>query len=183
MHNQLLSIKNTIKNKSRLGFMFSKKDVVLAIEKSLNELEITLSTLENNLRETTENYIISISSEEKLQSDLTALDVKHNQLNQDYNQLNIKYSEALLKDKLISSLLKANYIHEGVKEYLEVLKNDFMEFANKESSLKEEAAALLILMNIGDKLKEISSYPEFYNKKIIAVGGGFSSGKSEFISS
>ena len=79
--------------------------------------------------------------------------------------------------------MKANYIHEGVREYESILENDFMEFANEESSLKEEALALLKLQRIGKELRSISSYPEFYNKKVVAVGGGFSAGKSEFISS
>lgn len=204
MRDQLLVIRNTIQDKSRLSFIFKKKTLVLSIEKSLDELEITLSTLENNLRETTENYISSVKEGEKLQSNLTDLNAKYSQLNQDYDKsvqrgdklqsdlvaLNSKYSqlsqdyeELYFKNNLITHLLKANYIHEGVREYESILENDFMEFANEESSLKEEALALLKLQRIGKELRSISSYPEFYNKKVVAVGGGFSAGKSEFISS
>jgi hypothetical protein len=204
MRDQLLVIRNTIQDKSRLSFIFKKKTLVLSIEKSLDELEITLSTLENNLRETTENYISSVKEGEKLQSNLTDLNAKYSQLNQDYDKsvqrgdklqsdlvaLNSKYSqlsqdyeELYFKNNLIAHLLKANYIHEGVREYESILENDFMEFANEESSLKEEALALLKLQRIGKELRSISSYPEFYNKKVVAVGGGFSAGKSEFISS
>lgn len=204
MRDQLLVIRNTIQDKSRLSFIFKKKTLVLSIEKSLDELEITLSTLENNLKETTENYISSVKEGEKLQSNLTDLNAKYSQLNQDYDKsvqrgdklqsdlvaLNSKYSqlsqdyeELYFKNNLIAHLLKANYIHKGVREYESILENDFMEFANEESSLKEEALALLKLQRIGKELRSISSYPEFYNKKVVAVGGGFSAGKSEFISS
>ena len=232
MREQLLVIRNTIQDKSRLSFIFKKKTLVLSIEKSLDELEITLSTLENNLRETTENYINSVKESEELQSNLTDLNVTHSQLKQDYDKsvqrgdklqsdlvalnskysqlsqdydnsiqnkdklesdlktlnekhikLNQNYEELYFKNNLIAHLLKANYIHEGVREYESILENDFMEFANEESSLKEEALALLKLQRIGKELRSISSYPEFYNKKVVAVGGGFSAGKSEFISS
>ena len=204
MREQLLVIKNTIQDKSRLSFIFKKKTLVLSIEKSLDELEITLSTLENNLRETTENYISSVKEGEKLQSNLTDLNATHSQLKQDYDKsvqrgdklqsdlktlsekhikLNQNYEELYFKNNLIAHLLEANYIHEGVREYESILENDFMEFANEESSLKEEALALLKLQRISKELRSISSYPEFYNKKVVAVGGGFSAGKSEFISS
>lgn len=204
MREQLLVIRNTIQDNSRLSFIFKKKTLVLSIEKSLDELEITLSTLENNLRETTENYISSVKEGEKLQSNLTTLNAKYSQLNQDYDKsvqygdklesdlnilnekyikLNQNYEELYFKNNLIAHLLKANYIHEGVREYESILENDFMEFANEESSLKEEALALLKLQRIGKELRSISSYPEFYNKKVVAVAGGFSAGKSEFISS
>ncbi|WP_118813232.1 dynamin family protein [Haemophilus haemolyticus] len=204
MREQLLVIKNTIQDKSRLSFIFKKKTLVLSIDKSLDELEITLSKLENNLKETTENYINSVKKGEELQSNLTTLNAKYSQLNQDYDKsvqygdklesdlktlsekhikLNQNYEELYFKNNLIAHLLKANYIHEGVREYESILENDFMEFANEESSLKEEALALLKLQRIGKELRSISSYPEFYNKKVVAVGGGFSAGKSEFISS
>ena len=221
MREQLLVIRNTIQDKSRLSFIFKKKTLVLSIEKSLDELEITLSTLENNLRQTTENYISSVKEGEKLQSNLTDLNTKYSQLNQDYDKsvqhgdklqsdlvalnskysqlsqdydnsiqnkdklesdlktlsekhmkLNQNYEELYFKNNLIAHLLDANYIHEGVREYESILENDFMEFANEESSLKEEALSLLKLQRIGKELRSISSYPEFYNKKVVAVGGG-----------
>lgn len=58
-----------------------------------------------------------------------------------------------------------------------------MEFAAKESSLANEAEAFLKLQEIATDLRVVSSFPEFHTAKTIAVAGGFSAGKSEFISS
>ncbi|HHV6977293.1 TPA: hypothetical protein ACUMZM_001857, partial [Haemophilus influenzae] len=102
MREQLLVIRNTIQDKSRLSFIFKKKTLVLSIEKSLDELEITLSTLENNLRETTENYINSVKESEELQSNLTDLNVTHSQLKQDYDK------SVQRGDKLQSDLVALN---------------------------------------------------------------------------
>jgi len=60
--------------------------------------------------------------------------------------------------------------------------NEFFHFANEECSLHNEAYAVLKLQSMLTKLNRIVQIPSVYNKTVVAVGGGFSSGKSEFIS-
>ena len=60
---------------------------------------------------------------------------------------------------------------------------NLLDFANEESSLAEEAKAILMLQDVEKRLQNITSFPSIYNKNIVAVGGGFSAGKSEFINS
>lgn len=95
---------------------------------------------------------------------------------QDYNQL-------LLQNQIISSILNARNENEGLRKFKDILDNDFLEFTKQESSLEEEAEVFLKLQGIYEELKLIASCPALYKKTIVAVGGGFSSGKSEFISS
>jgi len=88
-----------------------------------------------------------------------------------------------MKLKLISKLLSSKNKDEGLTVFRELLYNSFLEFANKESSIANEAEMILKLQEIEKDLELVSSYSNLYKKNIIAVGGGFSAGKSEFISS
>ena len=83
-------------------------------------------------------------------------------------------------DKILSAEAAPN---KGLDIFINLYQNDFLEFANTESSLAEEAEALLLLQSIIQELELAVYYPITATKNIIAIGGGFSSGKSEFVSS
>jgi len=88
------------------------------------------------------------------------------------------------KYNIVSKLLSAKNIdNQGIEEFKNLLNNDFIEFANNENSLKEEANVLIILQNILKELELVASFPDLYKRNLIAIGGGFSSGKSKFVSS
>ena len=112
-------------------------------------------------------------------------DLEHelNQANSQIAQLNQHIAEIELRQTLVAKLLSATNQNPHVAQYFYLLNHDFLAFANEEDSLQDEAAALLELQAIGDELKVIGSYPEFYKKRSVAIAGGFSAGKSEFISS
>ncbi|WP_434579806.1 dynamin family protein [Sulfurimonas sp. NW15] len=138
---------------------------------------------------------------QRIAEELNDLLSKHNQLEQDFEtykedsktRLNIletslhtfedKLKEHLLKTQLISKLLSASTNNKGLQEFKHLLYNDFMEFANKENALANEAEMILKLQEIEKELEIISAYPLLHTKNVVAVGGGFSAGKSEFISS
>ncbi len=71
--------------------------------------------------------------------------------------------------------------NEGLEEYQSVLDNEFLEFASGVDSLKEKEIALLALQEIKKELQLVASYPSLFQKTIVAVGGGFSAGKSTFL--
>ncbi|GAA7297044.1 hypothetical protein ID0562_11760 [Helicobacter pylori] len=48
-------------------------------------------------------------------------------------------------------------------------------------SLKEKEIALLTLQEIKKELQLVASYPSLFQKNMVAVGGGFSAGKSNFL--
>ncbi len=87
------------------------------------------------------------------------------------------------KKNLVAELLIAKSNNKGLKEFKSILNGEFIDFANNESSLSNEAEAILKLQSIEKELETIVAYPDLYIKNTIAIGGGFSSGKSEFISS
>ena len=88
------------------------------------------------------------------------------------------------KYELVSNLLKARRSeNEEFEKFKAIFDEDFMAFANKESSLADEASAMQTLQRLEKKLEEIVAFPHMFTKKSVAIGGGFSSGKSEFINS
>ncbi|WRC54000.1 dynamin-like GTPase family protein [Helicobacter pylori] len=82
---------------------------------------------------------------------------------------------------LIARILNAKTNNEGLEEYQSVLDNEFLEFASGVDSLKEKEIALLTLQEIQKELQLVASYPSLFQKTIVAVGGGFSAGKSTFL--
>ncbi|MGL2454472.1 dynamin family protein [Helicobacter pylori] len=82
---------------------------------------------------------------------------------------------------LIARILNAKMENEGLEEYQQILDNEFLEFASGVDSLKEKEIALLTLQEIQKELQLVASYPNLFQKTIVAVGGGFSAGKSTFL--
>lgn len=82
---------------------------------------------------------------------------------------------------LIARILNAKIENEGLEEYQSILDNEFLEFAGGVDSLKEKEIALLTLQEIQKELQLVASYPSLFQKTIVAVGGGFSAGKSTFL--
>lgn len=82
---------------------------------------------------------------------------------------------------LITRILNAKTKNEGLEEYQSILDNEFLEFASGVDSLKEKEIALLTLQEIKKELQLVASYPSLFQKTIVAVGGGFSAGKSTFL--
>ncbi len=82
---------------------------------------------------------------------------------------------------LIARILNAKTNNEGLEEYQSILDNEFLEFASGVDSLKEKEIALLRLQEIQKELQLVASYPSLFQKTIVAVGGGFSAGKSTFL--
>ncbi|MFP6098306.1 dynamin family protein [Helicobacter pylori] len=82
---------------------------------------------------------------------------------------------------LIARILNAKTNNEGLEEYQSVLGNEFLDFASGVDSLKEKEIALLMLQEIQKELQLVASYPSLFQKTMVAVGGGFSAGKSTFL--
>ncbi|MCQ2619025.1 dynamin-like GTPase family protein [Helicobacter pylori] len=82
---------------------------------------------------------------------------------------------------LIVRILNAKTNNEGLEEYQQILDNEFLDFASGVDSLKEKEIALLMLQEIQKGLQLVASYPSLFQKTMVAVGGGFSTGKSTFL--
>lgn len=67
--------------------------------------------------------------------------------------------------------------------FQQLFSNDFMAFANSENCFAQEADAVLLMQSVGDELRLLSRFPVFREKTIVAIAGGFSSGKSSLLTS
>ncbi|GAA7976397.1 hypothetical protein HpBT076_11580 [Helicobacter pylori] len=92
-------------------------------------------------------------------------------------------NEKPLKERydLIARILNVKMENKGLEEYQCTLDNEFLEFASGVDSLKEKEIALLELQEIKKELQLVASYPSLFQKNMVAVGGGFSAGKSSFL--
>ncbi|BAW42107.1 ATPase [Helicobacter pylori] len=92
-------------------------------------------------------------------------------------------NEKPLKERydLIAHVLNAKIENKGLEEYQCILDNNLLEFASGVDSLKEKEIALLELQEIKKELQLVASYPSLFQKNMVAVGGGFSTGKSTFL--
>ncbi|MGT0050256.1 dynamin family protein [Helicobacter pylori] len=82
---------------------------------------------------------------------------------------------------LIARILNAKMENKELEEYQCILDNEFLEFASGVDSFKEKEIALLALQEIKKELQLVASYPSLFQKSMVAVGGGFSTGKSTFL--
>ncbi len=101
----------------------------------------------------------------------------------DNNRAENHHNTEGLKERydLIARILNAKMENEGLEEYQQILDNEFLEFASGVDSLKEKEIALLMLQEIQKELQLVASYPSLFQKTMVAVGGGFSAGKSTFL--
>ena len=144
--------------------------------RELDQTKTVLVKTEGDLSQTQEK--LEETSEDLTQKEWTLKNTQKELLTTKTN-----LQTTILREKLVAALLNANQVSPALQEYFDALNNDFLSFANEEASLKEEAAALLKLQDIGEQLKLISANPAFYQKTVIGIAGGFSAGKSAFINS
>ena len=103
---------------------------------------------------------------------------------EDAARLRLEHEELQKKYKLVSDLLTAKpNEHVEFKQFEALLNGEFRAFADAESSLAEEATAIERLERLAERLKELVAFPHLSAKRAIAIGGGFSSGKSAFVNS
>ncbi|MDG6896638.1 hypothetical protein A6A19_01160 [Actinobacillus delphinicola] len=145
-----------------------------------DELKDQINDLQDDLKETKQKLEDSQNKAEKAQNEL---DVQEKEYVQQTEKLKDDLIQEKLRSKVIAALLGSENTNDAFKAFQKVLYSDFMAFANEESSIADEAQVLLDLQAIEQELQLISAYPEFHTKCTVAVGGGFSVGKSQFISS
>jgi hypothetical protein len=161
-----------------------RKKIKKDIQKLLQKIDKYISSIELNNNELQKEIDFSNESLDKINLELK------NQIKANKKQL--KTLEILEKDliviqdkyDLVSSLLATKgVVDPNLKEFKEILYGEFFVFANKEASLADEADAILKLQSIERELELIVNFPIVHSKTIIAIGGGFSSGKSAFVNS
>ena len=119
-----------------------------------------------------------------LQNALAEEQTSYQNLTNEFNVLERQHRETSIRFQLVSELLDARPIdNDGLADFRKLLENDYMDFAESESSLAAEAKALLMLQMIERELCLLGGFPDVSKRKVVGIVGGFSAGKSEFINS
>lgn len=88
------------------------------------------------------------------------------------------------KFDLISKILAAQpETRPEINEFKTLFHKDFLDFANREAALANEAEAIMLMQEVVEQFELTAAFPHLCNKTIGAIGGGFSSGKSAFLNS
>lgn len=169
------AIKSTLKNLQK-DYKKLEQDSKEELD-SLNILNKEIKSSFENLEEEYHQYKMDILIEKK------DLELKNEELKNEMQKSESVHKDLVLKNQLISRLLSSSSDNQGLYLYKDILHNDFFDFANKEESLANEAEAIFKLQSIEKELELITVYPNLYKKSVVAVGGGFSAGKSRFINS
>ena len=107
-------------------------------------------------------------------------------LKRDYNKLKFEHDVLQNKFSLVSAILASKKVCNKTTEQLDkfhnLLMHDFVEgFAEKEDTMTSDATAFTKLQGVEKELTDIVNFPMLSTKNIVAVAGGFSSGKSKFL--
>ena len=161
---------------------FANEDLTLE-----NEAEVILKfkELEEEIEKNNRKGIFKL---EKLFKDL--LEINENILNEakkkEINKILIneknKYDGLNEKFLLLNKILKAKKIeNEKFEEYKKLFETEFMDFANEDLTLENEAEVILKFKELEEEIEKMITFDFLYFKNIISVGGGFSAGKSSFL--
>jgi GTP-binding protein EngB required for normal cell division len=154
------------------------------LEQERNTVESQRQALEQTLEQTRLELQASIKAHETLQQIHEDELQQHAQLANEFQALNQRHGDTWTRFQLISRLLAARPRESaGLARFRELLANDYMVFADNESSLAAEAKALTMLQSIQQELALLVGFPDVHERTIVGIVGGFSSGKSEFINS
>lgn len=154
------------------------------LEQERNTLESQHQALEQTLEQTRLALQGLIKAHETLQQLHEEEQQQHAQLADEFQALNQRHGDTWTRFQLISRLLAARPRESaGLARFKELLANDYMVFADNESSLAAEAKALTMLQSIQQELALLVGFPDVHERTIVGIVGGFSSGKSEFINS
>jgi GTPase Era involved in 16S rRNA processing len=85
---------------------------------------------------------------------------------------------------LVGKLLKENnhqtVLSEELDRFSQLIETEFLPMVER-ISIPQNASVYQELMRFRKRLEELILFPEIYHKKVIAIGGGFSAGKSKLI--
>lgn len=153
----------------------------MQIEKIKEQVEDLSRVFNFNKKPVKEVIFLSLV---KLNEALEDKSTRITQLNNDVSKEKEAHATLAEKNIFVSSLLGANpNFNEGLSEFRKIVKEEFFPFANKERTLANEAEMILKLQEIETELSAVVAFPDLYSRNTVAIGGGFSSGKSQFISS
>ena len=141
------------------------------------ELETYLEEHKNQLLSTEQNVDLLESLTEQLKASQQHLEADYADINNQHLSLTEKFA---LVSKILAQQPPSN---DELARFADLINQDYMEFASRESSLAGEAQAVLDMQAILAELQMLNNFPSIAGKTILSIAGGFSSGKSALVNS
>lgn len=131
------------------------------------------------------NQLLSKEQSVQLLESLTEqLKASHQHLEDNYADINRQHLSLTEKFSLVSKVLAQQPpANEALARFAELINHDYMEFASRESSLADEAQAVLEMQAILSEMQMLNNFPSIAGKTLLSIAGGFSSGKSALLNS
>ena len=154
---------------------------IKTMQEEKRTLQNTIATLKEKLAQQ-EDHARSISA--RLEEAIIAKGTLEKELSQEKKKgykLREEVDDFKQRYDLISSILSAkSTLPESFGEVRRAF-DKFIKFANNESSLANEAEAVIEMQEIVRRAEMLAIFPEIHLKTTGAIAGGFSSGKSSFL--
>lgn len=155
-----------------------------ALEERQAQALLQITELESFLEEHKSQLLSKEQSVNLLESQTEQLKALHQHLESNYQDINQQHLSLTEKFRLVSRVLAQQPPRNDALDALtSLIDNDFMDFANRESSLADEAQAILAMQALLAELRMVNNFPSIAGKTLLSIGGGFSSGKSAFLNS
>lgn len=131
------------------------------------------------------NQLLSKEQSVNLLEDLAnQLKTSHHHLESNYEDINQQHLSLTEKFALVSKVLAQEPPrNSALVAFAELINSDYMDFAARESSLADEAQAVLAMQATLAEMQMVTNFPSIAGKTILSIAGGFSSGKSAFVNS
>jgi len=147
-----------------------------AIEK-ISQLESFLERQRIELLSKEERFSLLEEIEKQLKASHISLKTSYDDISQQHLTLSEKF------DFVRHILAELPPHNQGLTEFAHLINDEYMNFASRESSLAEEAQAMVEMQGILAELQINTHFSSIAGKNILGIAGGFSSGKSAFINS
>lgn len=157
--------------------LFGRGAAIKEVESILSAAQDDIQTAKNNLEA---EYVHHLEINRKYLDVCRELGTEEAQHRTSQAQLRTVMSRL---DLITSILGAANQEHPKYLAFRKLFREDFLRFANGVNLYEREAEAVFRLQAVEEELRLLGRVPLFREKKIVAVAGGFSSGKSSLISS
>jgi len=141
------------------------------------DLERTVEELSTQKQRLLDESQMLSEEKQQLQIELDTLFAEKDDLLSDKEDLQQRYD-------LVSTAISARGdVTPKYQALSEIFENEFLPFTSGTNVLKGEAEAIIRMRGVIDQLRVIESMARFMDKTVVALSGGFSSGKSTFINS
>lgn len=150
----------------------------------VSQFEKLASLASSSIRELRKGYEIAFSSYKDAVNERGDLECKLNEANEVLEAVKEESENLLGRYELLCSAISPKKTNTDKYERFNALINDqLLPLINRINVLSNEAEQVLKIKSIDDEMRLNESLDSFGERSIVAVAGGFSSGKSSFVSS